>query len=37
MQVPRGCYLLVDQVNRAALSITANLAEGNGRFTKADG
>jgi four helix bundle protein len=33
---PRGYYFLVDQVNRAALSIATNLAEGNGRFTKPD-
>ncbi|HUT61094.1 MAG TPA: four helix bundle protein [Phycisphaerae bacterium] len=33
---PRGYYFLVDQLNRAALSIPTNLAEGNGRFTKAD-
>jgi len=25
-----------DQLNRASLSISTNLAEGNGRFTKAD-
>jgi len=33
---PRGYYFLVDQLNRASLSIAANIAEGNGRFTKAD-
>lgn len=33
---PRGYYFLVDQLNRATLSIATNLAEGNGRFTKAD-
>lgn len=27
---------LVNQINRASLSISANIAEGNGRFTKAD-
>jgi four helix bundle protein len=33
---PRGYGFLVDQSNRAALSISANIAEGNGRFTRAD-
>jgi four helix bundle protein len=33
---PRGFYFLADQLNRASLSIATNLAEGNGRFTKAD-
>jgi four helix bundle protein len=35
-QFPRGYHFLVDQLNPAALSIAANLAEGNGRFTKPD-
>ncbi|MCJ7543397.1 MAG: four helix bundle protein [Phycisphaerae bacterium] len=35
-QFPRGFYFLADQLNRASLSIATNLAEGNGRFTKAD-
>ena len=33
---PRGYGFLIDPLNRAALSIAANLAEGNGRFTKPD-
>ncbi len=33
---PRGYAFLADQLNRAALYIATNLAEGNGRFTKAD-
>jgi four helix bundle protein len=33
---PRGYYFLADQLNRAGLSIAANLAEGNGRFTAAE-
>ena len=32
----RGFGFLADQLNRAALSISSNIAEGNGRFTKAD-
>ena len=33
---PRGHGFLASQVNRAALSVCANLAEGSGRFTAAD-
>ncbi|MBN2448582.1 MAG: four helix bundle protein [Phycisphaerae bacterium] len=33
---PRGYGFLADQLNRAAVSIAANMAEGNGRFTKPD-
>lgn len=35
-QFPRGYHFLVDQLNRAVLSIAANIVEGNGRFTKPD-
>jgi four helix bundle protein len=33
---PRGFYFLTDQINRATLSISTNIAEGNGRFTLPD-
>jgi hypothetical protein len=35
-QFPRGYGFLVDQLNRAALSISSNIAESNGRFIKPD-
>ncbi len=33
---PKGNYYLSDQLNRAALLISANIAEGNGRWHKAE-
>ena len=33
---PCGYGFLADQINRASLSISANIAEGNGRFTVPD-
>jgi hypothetical protein len=33
---PRGYYFLIDQLNRAALSIGTAIAEGNGRFATLD-
>ena len=33
---PRGYGFLADQLNRASVSIAANIAEGNGRFTIPD-
>jgi hypothetical protein len=33
---PRGYGFLIEQLSRTALSIAANIADGNGRFTKTD-
>jgi four helix bundle protein len=33
---PRGFFFLANQMNRASLSISTNIAEGNGQFTKAE-
>ncbi len=35
-EFPRGSYYISDQINRASLSIAANIAEGNGRYHKND-
>ena len=32
----KGNYYLADQLNRASLSISTNIAEGNGRYHKAE-
>jgi len=35
-QFPRSYHFLTGELNRASLSISTNIAEGNGRVTKAD-
>ena len=34
---PKGSWYFVDQLSRASVSISVNIAEGNGRFHKNDG